>query len=142
MYIDVLQSIRQCGFFFKMSDNSTLSKPETRLLTYNIFMRPPLVKNNISDYKEFRLSYFIKNVLSNYDIICLEEMFEFGSSRRARLLEAARKAGFSYSLTSPSGLFRLAIDGGLVMLSKFPIKESDTLIYPSGVHSDKYVIQI
>src|ERR1051325_8929656 len=115
-----------------------MSEPnETRLLTYNFFMRPPFVKNNFSDYKEFRLSYFIKNVLPNYDIICLEEMFEFGSSRRARLLEAARKAGFNYSLTLPHGGFMLAIDGGLVMLSKFPISDNKAYTYPSGVHSDK-----
>ena len=119
-------------------ENSTQSKTETRLLTYNMFMRPPFIKNNISDYKEFRLSYFIEKVLPNYDIICLEEMFEFGSSRRARLLEAARNKGFKYSLTSPI-LFKLAIDGGLVMLSKFPIRENKVLTYPNGVHSDKYV---
>ncbi|RIA98990.1 Endonuclease/exonuclease/phosphatase [Glomus cerebriforme] len=115
------------------------SKIETRLLTYNIFIRPPLIKNNISDYKDFRLDYFIKNVLHEYGIICLEEMFQFGSCRRARLLEAARKEGFNYSLTSPTTtVFKLAVDGGLVMLSRFPIRESDILIYPSGVHSDRF----
>ncbi|GBB91934.1 hypothetical protein RclHR1_01940011 [Rhizophagus clarus] len=119
-------------------ENGTQSKNESRLLAYNFFMRPPLIKNNLSDYKEFRLEYFIKNVLKEYDIICLEEMFQFGSSRRTRLLEAACEKGFNYFLTSPRTVFNLAIDGGLVMLSRFPIKEKDILIYPSGVHSDRF----
>ncbi|CAB4389647.1 unnamed protein product [Rhizophagus irregularis] len=123
----------------KNDESGAQSRNEPRLLTYNFFMRPPLIKNNFSDYKEFRLEYFIRNVLKEYDIICLEEMFQFGSSRRTRLLEAARKEGFNYSLTSPCNtVFNLAIDGGLVMLSKFPIKERDILIYPSGVHSDRF----
>lgn len=127
----------------KNDESGAQSRNEPRLLTYNFFMRPPLIKNNFSDYKEFRLEYFIRNVLKEYDIICLEEMFQFGSSRRTRLLEAARKEGFNYSLTSPCNtVFNLAIDGGLVMLSKFPIKERDIFIYPSGVHSDRYVLLI
>ncbi|CAI2170394.1 411_t:CDS:2 [Funneliformis geosporum] len=121
------------------NEGDSRSKIKARLLTYNLFLRPPLIKNNISDYKEARLEYFIDNVLDNYDIICLEEMFSFGSSRRTRLLEAAEKAGFKYSLTLPcNAAFKLAIDGGLVLLSRFPIIESNTMIYPSGVYSDRF----
>ncbi|CAG8525022.1 9404_t:CDS:2 [Funneliformis mosseae] len=101
------------------------SKIKARLLSCNLFLRPPLIKNNYSDYKEDRLAYFIDNVLANYDIICLEEMFSFGSSRRTRLLEAADKAGFKYSLTLPCKVeFKIAIDGGLVLLIKkeLPLK--------------------
>lgn len=135
--------IKEIMFNARKNESGAQSRNESRLLTYNFFMRPPLVKNNFSDYKEFRLEYFIRNVLKEYDIICLEEMFQFGSSRRTRLLEAARKEGFNYSLTSPCNtVFNLAIDGGLVMLSRFPIKERDILIYPSGVHSDRYVLLI
>ena len=112
---------------------------EVRLLTFNFFMRPPLVKNNASDHKEARLAYFIKHCLHKYDIICLQEMFAFGSSRRARLLEAAFKAGFNYSWASPAKrLLSGSIDGGLIILSRFPIRNRDFIVYPVGVYSDRY----
>ncbi|CAG8716476.1 16332_t:CDS:2 [Acaulospora morrowiae] len=120
-----------------MVDNNVTFK-EVRLLSLNFFMRPPLIKNNFSDYKEERLKYFIENVLPIYDIICLEEMFEFGSTRRQRLLEAAFKAGFEYTWTSPrSTIFNLSIDGGLVIISRFPIRSQDNITYPYGTYSDR-----
>ncbi|CAG8500426.1 6129_t:CDS:2 [Acaulospora colombiana] len=122
-----------------MIDNNAIpSFNEVRLLSINLFMRPPLIRNNASDYKEARLEYFIENILSIYDIICLEEMFEFGSTRRQRLLEAAFKAGFEHSWTSPrNSLFNFSIDGGLVILSRFPIRSRDRITYPYGTHSDR-----
>ncbi|CAG8564682.1 12034_t:CDS:2 [Ambispora gerdemannii] len=110
-----------------------------RILTFNFFMRPPLIRNNASDYKEARLEYFIQNILSNYDIICLQEMFQFGSSRRNRLLEAAFKKGFKFSWTSPAkSILSGSIDGGLVLLSKFPLHEREITVYPIGCYSDRF----
>ena len=42
-----------------------------RLLTFNIFIRPPLVNDFGNDYKDERLAYFTKEILPNYDVICL-----------------------------------------------------------------------
>ncbi|KAJ2010070.1 hypothetical protein IWW57_007065, partial [Coemansia sp. S610] len=67
----------------------TNSSSRLRILTQNMFMRPPLIKTNKSDWKDERLDYFIDNILGNYDVVCLQEMFEFASSRRSRLLAAA-----------------------------------------------------
>ncbi|KAJ2316234.1 hypothetical protein GGI00_007048, partial [Coemansia sp. RSA 2681] len=72
------------------------SGPRLRILTQNMFMRPPLIKNNKSDWKDERLDYFIEHILDNYDVICLQEMFEFASSRRSRLFAAAEKLGFKF----------------------------------------------
>ena len=48
--------------------------PETkvRLLTINMFLRPPGVNTTAEgdDYKEGRLRYFIDNYLARYDVIC------------------------------------------------------------------------
>ncbi|CAG8528962.1 6260_t:CDS:2 [Ambispora leptoticha] len=110
-----------------------------RILTFNFFMRPPLVRNNASDYKEARLEYFIQKILPNYDIICLQEMFHFGSSRRNRLLEAAFKIGFKFSWASPvKSILSGSIDGGLVLLSKFPLHEREVTVYPIGCYSDRF----
>lgn len=40
------------------------------LLTYNIFLRPPLIKNNKDDMKNERLSLFLE-AMGEFDVICL-----------------------------------------------------------------------
>lgn len=50
------------------------------ILTYNIFLRPPPVKNNDDDYKNERCKHFLKNI-DNFDIICLQEVFGFLNRR-------------------------------------------------------------
>lgn len=71
------------------------------MLSYNFFLRPPLIKNNTSDYKDARLNLFLQEQLRNYDIIAFQEVFEYGSSRQDRLVEAAQRDGFAYSAKSP-----------------------------------------
>lgn len=75
-------------------------KNVARVLTYNMFLRPPLVKSNPSDFKELRLSLFCDQVLPHFDIIALQEVFELGSSRQARLISAAKRHGYNYTLKS------------------------------------------
>lgn len=108
-----------------------------KVLSLNIFMRPPLIKSGHSDFKDFRLGYFCDNFMSNFDIIALQEMFSYGSSRQKRIIASAEKAGFNYQVCSPSGgLFHGNIDGGLVILSKFPIISEAKMQYERGIGSD------
>ncbi|KAJ1964833.1 hypothetical protein GGI12_001169 [Dipsacomyces acuminosporus] len=108
-----------------------------RILTQNMFMRPPLIQNKNGDYKDARLDYFIKNILPSYDVVCLQEMFAFASSRRDRLVAAAEKLGFTYSvLSEKKTILDLASDGGLVILSRHPIVDSERIEYQRGLESD------
>ncbi|KAJ2908583.1 hypothetical protein GGI21_002740 [Coemansia aciculifera] len=102
-----------------------------------MFMRPPLIKNNKSDWKDERLDYFIEHILDNYDVVCLQEMFEFASSRRSRLFAAAEKLGFKFYVASQRQFpWNLAIDGGLVLLSRYPVVASDSFEYQRGIGPD------
>ncbi|ORY93737.1 Endonuclease/exonuclease/phosphatase [Syncephalastrum racemosum] len=108
-----------------------------KFLTLNIFMRPPGVKNNLSDYKQDRLQYIIDHVLPHYDVIAIQEAFAFLNKRIDHLIVEAHKLGFNHHVASPRhSPFELAADGGLLLLSRFPVKATDTLEYPRGVHSD------
>ncbi|KAJ1966865.1 hypothetical protein IWQ62_002203 [Dispira parvispora] len=108
-----------------------------RMLTLNMFMRPPGIHSHSSDYKNQRLRYLIDEVLPHYDIITLQEMFAFMSTRRRRLIRAAEEQGFHYWITSPpKSLWDLSIDGGLLILSRYPIVEMDSVQYPRGEYSD------
>lgn len=58
------------------------------LLTFNTFLRPPPIKTNEDDYKEERFAE-MKHVFKDYDIVCLQEMFQTGTFRLERLIEFA-----------------------------------------------------
>jgi endonuclease/exonuclease/phosphatase family metal-dependent hydrolase len=110
------------------------------LLSYNIFIRPPMINNNGNDFKDERINEFIK-VLPKYDVICLQEMFGAYSNRRSYLIQKAREAGFLYHVKSPNptALSSHFIDGGLLILSRFPIVSHEFCPYSRGIGSDYYV---
>jgi endonuclease/exonuclease/phosphatase family metal-dependent hydrolase len=110
------------------------------LLTFNMFVRPPFINNNGDDFKDERIREFLKE-MHKYDVICMQEMFSCYSKRQDFLLREARKAGFLFSATSPklSRFSSYIIDGGLVILSKFPIISADFFTYSPGLGVDYYV---
>jgi endonuclease/exonuclease/phosphatase family metal-dependent hydrolase len=101
-------------------------------------MRPPLIRSGCSDYKDLRLQHFIENVLPKYDIVGLQEMFSYASSRQSHLISEAKKVGFEYCVIAPHRGFVLngRIDGGLVILSRLPIAISNSIEFPRGYASD------
>ncbi|KAI8084687.1 Endonuclease/exonuclease/phosphatase [Halteromyces radiatus] len=109
-----------------------------RVLTLNIFMRPPGIKNNWSDYKDERLAYIIQHILPHYDIIAFQESFAFATRRKDELIKQARlRYGFNHHIESPRKYpWDISVDGGLLILSKFRITRSNIIQYPRGTHSD------
>jgi hypothetical protein len=53
-------------------------------------MRPPGIKNSEGDYKDERLSDILDE-MDKYEVVCLQEMFGWGTSRRDKLIEEAVK---------------------------------------------------
>jgi len=129
----------------KITANYNKAAPKTEninLLTFNMFVRPPFINNNGEDYKDERLLEFI-SVMHNYDIICLQEMFASYSRRREALVEHAKNLGFRYHCASPRpstlAVNRHFIDGGLLILSRYPIVASEFRPYPLGLGIDSIV---
>jgi len=116
----------------KLGDRNSI-----RLLTYNIFLRPPPIKNNEDDYKNERLEDFCK-VINDFDIICLQEMFGTYNSRKHELIRSAVRQGFFFYVDTPTPSFlsKYMVDGGLLILSRFPIVESCFFPYAYGVLAD------
>jgi serine/threonine protein kinase/endonuclease/exonuclease/phosphatase family metal-dependent hydrolase len=114
-------------------------KKSIRILSFNIFLRPPGIKNHDSDYKSMRLAYFCEKVIHSYDIICLQEFFAYGTSRQTKFLSYAKNAGFEYSLTLNSkNLINTSIDSGLVIISRYPIIKSERLTFKRGIKTDRF----
>jgi len=111
---------------------------EIKVLSYNIFLRPPLIKNNADDFKNERLAEFMRSQLDRFDIICLQEMFNLANYRQRLLLMIAHERGFTYYAKSvdPQWFSGKFIDAGLVILSKYPILETDGMIYKAGNQID------
>lgn len=47
---------------------------DIKILSYNIFMRPPFVRSNEDDFKNERLAEFLKSHIEKFDILCLQEV--------------------------------------------------------------------
>jgi len=63
------------------------------------------------------------------------------NERKKRLIQYAKLSGFLYDIETP-GPFKESgclLNGGLVILSRFPIKAAEFLSFPRGYHIDKYV---
>ena len=103
-----------------LQEEKILERNHVKILTYNIFIRPPPIKNNENDWKDERLADFIK-LLEFYDIICLQEMFGTFSNRKQELIKYANKSGLFFYVDSPSPSFfsKFLVDGGLLILSRY-----------------------
>eukprot|EP00033_Pygsuia_biforma_P004631 GCRY01005074.1.p1 GENE.GCRY01005074.1~~GCRY01005074.1.p1 ORF type:complete len:679 (+),score=107.74 GCRY01005074.1:230-2266(+) len=108
------------------------TKPQIRLLCYNIFIRPPFIKNNEDDYKSERLNQFLQRI-DEFDVICLQEMFSAFSWRKANFIAQAQAVGFKYYISNPSGLLS---DGGLLILSRYPIVDFSWLSFSASASAD------
>ena len=85
--------------------------------------------------------------MANYDICTFQELFGFGSKRQHNFIQTAKQLGFKYVHKSPNpwkgnGLKLLKqwkiIDGGLVILSKFPIVEQSNILFTHASSFDAY----
>mmetsp|Transcript_5573 Transcript_5573/g.5740 ORF Transcript_5573/g.5740 Transcript_5573/m.5740 type:complete len:488 (-) Transcript_5573:97-1560(-) len=121
----------------KLLGNKLLTRDNIRILTYNMFLRPPFVHNNDDDWKDERLEDFIK-LLHNYDILCLQEVFGTYNSRKEQLIRAASKNGFFYcvDLEAPPFYSKFIAEGGVIIFSRFPILKYSVHLFPYGVVSD------
>jgi endonuclease/exonuclease/phosphatase family metal-dependent hydrolase len=99
-----------------------------RAMTYNVFIRPPGITGaGGDDHKDERLRLLAPR-LANYDVICFQELFDSFSTRRSALIEAVSLFGLRFSAYLPRNFFMFPpkiIDGGVSILSRYPIVETD-----------------
>jgi len=123
------------------SDSSMNSDDATskgiKILTFNTFIRPPFISTENKDYRDERIDLFDEMIFKYYDIIAFQEMFSFLSDRVERVIKLAKEHGILYHWRSPkNSLWKFASDGGLLILSKYPIVEHDIQKLIRGIHGD------
>lgn len=110
---------------------------ELRVLSFNAFCRPPGIKNKANDWKSERLTYLAKHEMVNYDLVAFQELFGSFSGRRDHFLRNCALAGHGYHVTSPKPSWKYLIDGGLAIVSKYPIVHTEWKPFAPGCHSDR-----
>lgn len=118
-------------------NNQIFNRSYIKLLTYNLFLRPPLIKTNQDDYKNERLALFCDH-LNDYDIICIQELFETLNQRKHDLIRHATQKGFFFFIESPMPevFDSFVVDAGILIFSRFPIKNWTFRPFPHGVYAD------
>ena len=102
--------------------------PQIRLLTLNIFLRPPYIQDHGNDYKDERLHFFAREYLPHYDVICFQELFDDMNTRKYEMIELAQKCGFKYHAASDAPSLYDCKQfgcGGLLTISKYSILKTD-----------------
>ncbi|KAG6967244.1 hypothetical protein JG687_00004384 [Phytophthora cactorum] len=133
---------KYCALAETREAQRAMSKVQERLavLSMNIFCRPEGIHSGqwfkTGDYKDLRVALLLRK-MAKFDVVILQEMFEAGP-RHKRFVREAYAMGFRYHCGSvwPRLLDSRLIDGGLLILSRYPIVERDQLAYSQGAGSD------
>ena len=88
----------------KHEKNPLLKQQGVRIWSYNVFLRPPPIKNNNDDYKSERFNLIIDRI-HLYDIVCFQELFQIGSFRVEDMIAAGIGKGIN------CGIFRVLVLG-------------------------------
>uniref|UniRef100_A0A6A7GA21 sphingomyelin phosphodiesterase n=1 Tax=Hirondellea gigas TaxID=1518452 RepID=A0A6A7GA21_9CRUS len=112
----------------------TRARHSLRVLSMNVFSRPSGINDNKgNDSKTERLRILLEKIV-DYDIVCLQELFSVGSRWHSDFISGAYEKGFRYFCcsTHPKFWSLKLIDGGLAILSRFPIKIRDKMVFSAG----------
>ncbi len=99
------------------------------VMSYNVFMRPELL---FSDDQTIRADH-IHNYVHDMDAIMLQEVFDNGP--RATLL-ANLATEYPYQTTVVDDTGNALEDGGILIVSKWPIEVEDQLLWGSNCNED------
>jgi len=104
-----------------------------------VFWRPNIAHLKRKEYSTQRAQELL-NKIDDYDVICLNEAFACIGSPINDFISAARKKGFVYvARPSPCEIFSIyVVDSGVIILSKLPILQSDSIVYNLGCGVDMF----
>lgn len=112
---------------------------DLKLTTYNVWMMPDKITTfaNVSP-KKCERAQLIPDALPDSDVVIFNEAFCHVA--RPILLEAMKDKGFYYETPVVGHLVGRArakfLDGGVVLVSKYPIEKTDTMRFGGVCHGD------
>jgi endonuclease/exonuclease/phosphatase family metal-dependent hydrolase len=117
-----------------------ISNKKLRVLSYNVFLRPPIISHKCGDFKNER-TQLITNIFPYFDIILLQEVHTCLNFRCNTLITEARRHGLFYHYCNygPAIFSRYLSNNGLLILSKYPITASDCIAFNNCVSYDTII---
>ena len=108
--------------------------PTVEIAFFNSHLLPPIAKSIVGKRSsaDYRCTQ-IADQLSQFDLLGLSEVFdEKLAAKMIDKMNADPKRVFSFSRSpSPTGVFQFA-SGGLILFSRFPILEKNSLVFSDG----------
>ncbi|MBX7240612.1 MAG: sphingomyelin phosphodiesterase [Bacteroidia bacterium] len=120
-----------CFSFGLYSQNDTVEgKTRLKILTWNIYMLPNLVKFTKKDERAKEIGELLKH--SDYDVVVLQEAFR---KKSKRIIRKALKKEYPYRIEPESKSLSLKAGSGIWILSKVKMKKKKDLSfkYCSGI---------
>lgn len=110
-----------------------------KVLQFNVFWRPNMIHMGTEEWMRERSEKLVERI-DDYDIVCLSEAFQFGSSINRDFVRKAAAKGFIYAASPPNASFfsEKFVDSGLLILSKYPIIRTDSVKYSASRHVDRF----
>lgn len=107
-----------------------LESTPLRVLSYNVYLRPPMISHTHGDYKNERCR-LIGSLFSLFDVVLLQEVHSCLNFRCNTLIQQAKEHGLDYHVCTygPSILSRHVSNNALLILSRYPIIDTDSLHY-------------
>jgi sphingomyelin phosphodiesterase len=144
----VLYAVLKCVQRWTFTPYSLVSSPSAApsdrthaltLLQMNVFWRPTLLHMFKDEYVRERAA-LLSGRLLEFDIVCLNEAFHFGSSVVRDFTALIKQYDFHYVVSSrPVPLLsKQVIDSGLLIISKYPIIATDSVRYSDGTSYDAF----
>lgn len=110
-----------------------------KILSYNIFMRPPFINNNGDDFKNERLDLILERI-GDYDIVNFQELFKLMNGRKQKMRKESFKRGFKHSAIpqDPGCCSCFLVDSGLMTISTYQIVDSRFYLFKNSKGVDGF----
>jgi endonuclease/exonuclease/phosphatase family metal-dependent hydrolase len=85
-------------------------------------------------------SLLLLDQIRDYDVVCLNEAFQFGSHIVDTFVNKSEDFGFRYVVSGATVplLSRKVLDSGVLILSKYPILVTDAVVFEDGCSYDSF----
>lgn len=108
---------------------------ELKVINWNLYLLPKIAKGTSQDQRVDLIAEYLLNSEEDFDVITLQEVF---TSYGFETLTEKLKAKYPYHTGKPARKWYKPVNSGLLILSKYPIREQSFYMYSSMAHADKF----
>ncbi len=108
---------------------------EIKIINWNTYLLPKIAKKSAQDERAKLMAQYLLNSDEDFDIITLQEVF---TKKGYKEFTTILKDKYPYHTGSPTRKWYKPVNSGLLILSKYPIKENSFFMYSGMAHADRF----